>query len=66
MMRFLALIPHRHRWTDISITRQGAVSPSGRYYYSTYLSARCERCDTVIHRVYYRDISDDQARRWLG
>lgn len=65
-MRFLALIPHRHRWTDIRITRQGAVSPSGRYYYSTYLSARCQRCDTVIHRVYYRDISDDQARRWLG
>jgi len=65
MMRFLALIPHRHRWQDIIIERQGAVAPSGRYYFSTYISARCSACNEIIHRVYYRDITDEQARRWL-
>jgi len=66
MMRLSALIPHRHRWQDIIIERQGAVAPNGRHYLSTYLSARCPGCGEIIHRVYYRDISDQQARRWLG
>lgn len=65
-MRFLALIPHRHRWQDMNIERKGAVAPNGRQYLSTYISARCTGCGEIIHRVYYRDISDRQARRWLG
>ncbi|MEG3112440.1 MULTISPECIES: yippee family protein [unclassified Pantoea] len=65
-MRFLAFIPHRHRWHEINITRQGAVSPNGRTYLSTYITASCKSCGEMIHRIYYRDISDEQARRWLG
>ncbi|POW60076.1 MULTISPECIES: hypothetical protein [Pantoea] len=66
MRRLLALIPHGHRWQEIAIERQWAVAPNGRYYFSTYVSARCKGCGEAIHRVYYRDISDQQARRWLG
>ncbi|MXP48558.1 hypothetical protein FD733_00785 [Pantoea sp. Eser] len=65
-MRLSALIPHRHRWQDIIIERHGAIAPNGRHYLSTYISARCLRCGEIIHRVYYRDISDRQARRLLG
>ncbi|WP_313654018.1 hypothetical protein [Pantoea sp.] len=65
-MRFLALIPHRHQWQNIIIRRQGAVAPNGRSYLSTSLSAHCPGCGEIIYRVYYRDISDQQARRWLG
>ncbi|HAB75394.1 MULTISPECIES: hypothetical protein [Pantoea] len=65
-MTFFPFIPHRHRWQDIHISRANAVAPNGRCYFSTFISARCRTCDEIIHRVYYRDISDAQARRWLG
>ena len=65
-MRLSALIPHRHRWQDIIIERRGAIAPNGRSSLSTYISAHCAGCGEIIHRVYYRDISDQQARRWLG
>ncbi|MFV9668397.1 hypothetical protein [Pantoea sp. ARC607] len=65
-MRFSAIIPHCHRWQNIIIERRGAIAPNGRYYLSTSLSAWCSGCGETIHRIYYRDISDRQARRWLG
>lgn len=59
-------IPHAHSWHNIRISRKGAVSPSGRRYFSTHVEAQCKRCGERIHKVYYRDISDAQACRWLG
>ncbi|WP_343552833.1 hypothetical protein [Pantoea sp.] len=65
-MKLFSFIPHMHRWKNITITRGGAISPSGRSYYSTHISAQCKGCDVQINKVYYRDISDAEARRWLG
>ncbi|RPE00317.1 hypothetical protein BBB56_12090 [Candidatus Pantoea deserta] len=65
-MRFFSFIPHRHRWQDIVISRANAIAPSGRTYYSTLISARCRTCNQTLYRIYYSDISDAQARRWLG
>ncbi|MBK4769081.1 MULTISPECIES: hypothetical protein [unclassified Pantoea] len=65
-MTLFSFLPHAHHWHNITISRQGAVSPGGRYRYSTYLEAECKRCGERIHKIYYRDISDEQARRWLG
>ncbi|MBZ6385012.1 MULTISPECIES: hypothetical protein [Pantoea] len=65
-MTFFPFIPHCHRWQDIHISRAYAVAPNGRSFFSTFISARCRHCDEIIHRIYYRDISDAQARRWLG
>lgn len=66
IMRFLAFIPHRHRWHKIVISRHYAKAPSGRTYLSTSVTASCKNCGEVINRIYYRDISDAEALRWLG
>lgn len=66
LMKLLSLIPHWHHWQDVVIIRANAVAPNGRSYFSTHITARCRSCDQTLHRVYYRDISDAQARRWLG
>ncbi len=64
-MRLSALILHRHQWQEINIERHGATAPNGRDYIPTYISVRCSGCGEMIHRVYYRDISDRQPRRGL-
>ncbi|MDE1184997.1 MAG: hypothetical protein PW844_00735 [Pantoea sp.] len=65
-LKLLSFIPHAHKWRNIQISRKGAVSPSGRHYHSTHVQAHCKGCGERIHRIYYRDISDAEARRWLG
>lgn len=63
---FFSFIPHAHKWHNIIVSRKGAVAPTGRTHFSTHIQAQCQRCGERIHKVYYRDISDKQARRWLG
>jgi len=64
--RLLAWIPHAHRWHVMRITRCGAQRPDGRQGMCTYVQARCTGCGVRLHKVFYRDITDAQARRWLG
>jgi len=66
LAKCLSFIPHRHRWHHITISRIGTVNPSGRICCATHLTAQCKGCGVRIHKVFYRDISDEQARRWLG
>ncbi|KNC08155.1 hypothetical protein HS962_02695 [Pantoea sp. BIGb0393] len=65
-LKFFSFIPHAHKWHDIQISRKGAMSPSGRHYFSTHVTAQCKTCGERLHKVYYRDISDAEAKRWLG
>ncbi len=65
-LKLFRLIPHAHRWHRIRIARKGALCPAGRVRLSTHISACCQRCGARIHKIYYRDVSDEQARRWLG
>ncbi|WP_312664677.1 hypothetical protein [Pantoea sp. CTOTU49201] len=65
-MKLFSFIPHAHRWHNITITRKGAISPSGRTCFATYVQAQCKGCDEQLYKIYYRDITDAQARRWLG
>ncbi len=60
------LIPHAHRWHQITISRPGVLNPAGRYCLATSITARCRGCGARLHKLYYRDLSDSEARRWLG
>lgn len=60
------LIPHAHRWHQITISRPGVLNPAGRYCLATCINARCRGCGARLHKLYYRDLSDSEARRWLG
>ncbi|WP_343462932.1 hypothetical protein [Pantoea sp.] len=64
--RLLAFLPHAHRWRIMHITRCGAQFPGGRQGMCTAVLAQCTGCGIRLHKVFYRDISDAQARRWLG
>jgi hypothetical protein len=65
-LKFFSFIPHAHKWHNIRISRKGAISPTGRAYFSTHVEAQCKGCGKRLHKIYYRDISDAQAIRWLG
>ncbi|HBZ15847.1 hypothetical protein ACIP6T_08875 [Pantoea sp. NPDC088449] len=65
-LKFFSFIPHAHRWRNVQISRKGAISPAGRHYFSTHVEAQCKSCGERLHKVYYRDISDAEAKRWLG
>ncbi|UVC28082.1 hypothetical protein [Pantoea sp. SOD02] len=65
-MKLFSFIPHAHRWHNISITRKGAISPSGRICLATYVQAQCKGCEEQLHKIYYRDITDAEALRWLA
>ncbi|MEB5972565.1 hypothetical protein ACWXWB_04595 [Pantoea dispersa] len=65
-MNLFSFIPHAHHWHIIDICRKGARSPAGRTQLSTYVEAQCRRCGVTLHKIYYRDISDAEAKRWLG
>ncbi|MGK3128928.1 hypothetical protein ACCW76_06980 [Pantoea sp. C8B4] len=64
--KLFSFIPHAHKWHDIRISRKGAICPSGRHYFSTHVEAQCKGCGERLHKIYYRDVSDAEARRWLG
>ncbi|QDY42431.1 hypothetical protein [Candidatus Pantoea soli] len=66
LSKLFSLIPHGHRWHRIRISRKGALRPGSRAGLATHITARCQRCGARIEKIYYRDISDAQARRWLG
>ncbi|WP_292976425.1 hypothetical protein [Pantoea sp. UBA4549] len=60
------LIPHAHRWHQITISHPGVLNPAGRYCLATCITARCRGCGARLHKLYYHDLSDSEARRWLG
>jgi len=60
------LLPHAHRWHQIEISRNDVITPAGRRCYATYVTAHCRGCGMQLHKIYYRDISDAEACRWLG